>query len=119
MTVKKPKIITESQGDVYMKQPEFPSSQTFKICNQSGENLRGCYYTDSKRNYVFLETHECIDDIYATSEHESLHSAIDICRTWEFEDVQDGKLREKHCMRMDDHEEHNIIRIILLADEYL
>jgi hypothetical protein len=112
------KLIDETDGDYYNADIDYPSYQTWKLFNQSGEILRGVYYGDTKRSYVFLHRHECPEDEIQTSIHESLHAAIDQCREWEFDDLGEGKLLDKDIIRMDDIEEHNMIRIALLADRY-
>jgi hypothetical protein len=112
------KPILETDGDFYIADIDYPSFQTFRLFNQSGENLRGVFYADSKRTYVFMHRHECIPDIMATSEHESLHAGIFQCMEWELDDLTEGKLLDKDCIRMDDNEEHNMIRIALLPEEY-
>jgi hypothetical protein len=86
--------------------------------NQSGEILRGVYYSDSKRGYTFLHRHENKKDVLSTTEHENLHAAIDQCREWEFDDLANGKMLEKDMIFMDDMEEHNMMRIALWRDEY-
>lgn len=113
-----PKVIEETDGDFYEAFIDFPSYQTWKLFNQSGEILRGVYYGDTKRSYVFLHRHECPEDEIQTSIHESLHAAIDQCREWEFDDLGLGKILDKDLLRMDDIEEHNMIRIALQAERY-
>lgn len=115
---RKLKIIDETDGDFYEAFIEFPSYQTWKLFNQSGEILRGVYYGETKRSYVFLHRHECPEDEIQTSIHESLHAAIDQCREWEYDDLNLGKILDKDLIRMDDTEEHNMIRIALQAERY-
>ena len=112
------KPILETEGDFYVAEVDYPSYQTWRIFNQSGEIYRGVFYADSKRSYVFLHRHECIPDIIATSIHECLHAAIFQCIEWELDDLAEGKLLDKNIVRMDDNEEHNMIRIALLPEEY-
>ncbi len=112
------KPILETEGDFYVAEIDYPSYQTFRLFNQSGEIYRGVFYADSKRSYVFLHRHECIPDIIATSIHECLHAAIFQCIEWELDDLAEGKLLDKNIVRMDDNEEHNMIRIALLPEEY-
>ncbi len=112
-----PKMI-EEKGDFYLETPDEPSYQTWRIQNQSGEILRGVYYGDSKRSYVFLHRHENIEDVLSTSEHESIHSAIFQCIEWELDDIQAGTMLEKDSIIMDDNEEHAMIRIALQEVEY-
>ena len=112
------KPILETKGDFYIADIDYPSYQNFRLFNQSGEILRGVFYGDSKRTYVFLHRHECIPDIIATSIHESLHAGIFQCMEWELDDLADGKLLDKDIIRMDDNEEHNMIRVALLPEEY-
>ena len=112
------KRIEETEGDFYEAVIEYPSYQTWRIANQSGEILRGVYYGDTKRSYIFMHRHECPEDEIATSVHESIHAAIDQCREWEFDDLSLGKILDKDLLRMDDNEEHNMIRITLQAERY-
>ena len=112
------KPILETKGDFYIADIDYPSYQNFRLFNQSGEILRGVFYGDSKRTYVFLHRHECIPDIISTSIHESLHAGIFQCMEWELDDLADGKLLDKDIIRMDDNEEHNMIRVALLPEEY-
>lgn len=112
------KPILETDGDFYEADVDYPSYQTWRITNQSGENFRGVFYSDSKRTYVFLHRHECIEDIIATSVHESIHAGIFQCVEWEYDELEKGKLLDKYMIRMDDNEEHNMIRIALLPEEY-
>lgn len=112
------KPILETEGDFYVADIDYPTYQTWRIFNQSGESYRGVFYSDSKRSYVFLHRHECIEDIIATSVHESLHAAIFQCTEWEFDELSLGKLLDKDLIRMDDNEEHSMIRIALLPEEY-
>lgn len=127
MTVRKyPKKITlhtlkpilEDEGDFYLETSNIPSYHTFRIFNQSGEILRGVYYADSKRNYTFLHRHECMEDVYSTTEHENIHAAIAQCKEWEETDIINAKMTEKYRLTMDDNEEHNMIRIALQEEEY-
>lgn len=111
-------VITESDGDIYIAHVEYPNHHTFRVFNQSGETYRGVYYADSKRGYTFLHRHENIEDILSTTEHENLHAGIFQCREWEFDEIEEGKLLDKHVLRMDDNEEHNMIRIALQEEEY-
>ena len=67
---------------------------------------------------MFLHRHECREDEISTSAHESLHAAIDQVREWEYDDFSLGKILEKDLLRMDDIEEHNMIRIALQPEEY-
>lgn len=113
-----PKPIYETEGDFYVAEIDYPSYQTWRIFNQSGEILRGVFYYDSKRSYIFLHRHECVPDIIATSIHESLHAGIFQCIEWELDDLAEGKILDKNIVRMDDNEEHNMIRIALLPEEY-
>jgi len=78
---KTPKVISED-GDFYLEQPDFPSYHTWRISNQSGENLRGVFYGDSKRNYTFLHRHEVEEDWLSTTEHENIHAGIFQCIEW-------------------------------------
>jgi len=112
------KIIEETEGDFYEAHIEYPSWQTWHIANQSGEMLRGVFYPDSKRHYVFLHRHECVEDIVATSIHESIHAGIFQCIEWEYDEMEKGMLLEKYLTRMDDTEEHNMIRIAVMPEEY-
>ena len=112
------KPILETDGDFYIAEIDYPSSQTWRLFNQSGEILRGVFYADSKRSYVFMHRHECIPDIIATSVHESLHAGVFQCIEWELDDLEDGKILDKDTTRMDDNEEHNMIRVALLPEEY-
>ncbi len=110
--------VMETDGHFYVAEIDYPSHQTWRIANQSGESFRGVFYADSKRSYVFLHRHECVEDIIATSIHESIHAGIFQCLEWEFDELSNGKILDKDCIRMDDNEEHNMIRIALLPEEY-
>lgn len=114
---KTPKVIEEN-GDFYLEAPDYPSYHTWRLQNQSGEILRGVFYADSKRNYTFLHRHEVEEDWLSTTEHENIHSAIFQCIEWEIDEMADGKLLDKDSIRMDDNEEHNMIRIALQEEEY-
>lgn len=37
---------------------------------------RGHYYPDSDRVVIYLNSHESLDDLYKTIQHESIHAAI-------------------------------------------
>jgi hypothetical protein len=113
-----PKQILELEGDFYIATNELPSYHTFRIFNQSGEILRGVFYADSKRNYTFLHRHECIPDVYKTTEHENIHAAIETIHEWETQELIDDTMVGKFELKMDDNEEHNMIRIALLPEEY-
>jgi len=112
-----PKLILEAKGDFYLQTPDYPSYSTFRMFNQSGENYRGVFYADSKRNYVFCQRHENIEDVLSTTEHENIHAAIFQCVEWEIEDLADDKLIEKYTIKMDDNEEHNMIRVAIWGEE--
>ena len=115
---KPPKLITETDGDFYLAVIELPSYHTFRIFNQSGEILRGVYYSDSKRSYTFLHRHENMEDVFSTTEHENIHAAIDQCREWELNEIIDNKMLTKYELHMDDNEEHNGMRIAIWEKEY-
>lgn len=113
-----PKIIMEDEGDFYVVEVDYPSYHTFVTNNQSGEILRGVYYADTKKGFTFLERHQVIEDILSTTEHENLHAAIFQCLEWEYDELEDMKLLEKHLTRIDERSEHDIIRLLLWEKEY-
>lgn len=113
-----PKKILEDEGDFYEADIDYPSYHTFTMNNQSGEILRGVYYADTKNSHTFLERHQVIEDVLSTTEHENLHAAIFQCFEWEYEELYLGNIREKDVTRIDEREEHNIIRILLWEEEY-
>ena len=115
---KTPTLILETKGDFYLAVLDLPSYHTFRIFNQSGEILRGVYYSDSKRGYTFLHRHENMADVFSTTEHENIHAAIDQCREWELDDLIDNTMISKHELHMDDNEEHNGMRIAIWEEEY-
>jgi len=112
------KPILEEDGDFYLETPELPSHHTWRLFNQSGEILRGVFYADSKRNYTFLHRHESMEDIYKTTEHENIHAAIDLIREWEQDELMENKMSDKWETRMDDNEEHNMIRVAVMPEFY-
>jgi len=112
-------ILENIDGDYYIADIPYPSYHTFVMNNQSGEILRGVYYADNKKGYTFLERHQVIEDVESTTEHENLHAAIFQCIEWELDDLQDGKMLDKDLFKLNDREEHNIIRIMLWENEYL
>jgi len=114
----RPKKILESEGDFYDADIDYPSYHTFSMNNQSGEILRGVFYADSKKSHTFLERHQVIEDVESTTEHENLHAAIFQCMEWEYDDLEDAKILEKDIIRMDERQEHNMIRILLWEREY-
>ena len=44
-----------------------------------GKENRGIYYSDSHRINIFLSSHESVDDLFKTIQHELVHHCIDIC----------------------------------------
>jgi hypothetical protein len=44
-----------------------------------GHDERGIYYPESKRIVIYLDRHECLDDIFSTIQHECIHYAIHTC----------------------------------------
>ncbi len=110
--------VMEDDGVAYSVDVDYPSFHTWRLFNQSGEILRGVCYSDSKRSYTFLHRHEVRGDWLSTTEHENLHSAIFQCVEWEYDEMAEGKLLEKDMIRIDDNEEHNMIRIMLQEEEY-
>jgi hypothetical protein len=42
-----------------------------------GGEDRGVFFPSTKRIIVYLDGHECIEDIYKTIQHEVIHLAID------------------------------------------
>ncbi len=111
-------ILENIDGDYYIAHIDYPSYHTFVMNNQSGEILRGVYYADTKTGYTFLERHQVIEDVESTTEHENLHAAIFQCTEWELDDLEDGKILDKHLVRINERTEHNIIRILLWEEEY-
>ncbi len=114
-----PKKILETEGYFYEADIDYPSYHTFTMNNQSGEIYRGVFYADTKFGHTFLERHQVIEDVYSTTEHECLHAAIFQCLEWEYEELDKGELLDKDMIRIDERQEHNIIRIMLWEDEYL
>ena len=41
-----------------------------------GHGERGIYYPESKRIVIYLDRHECFEDILSTIQHELIHVAI-------------------------------------------
>lgn len=117
-SVYEPKKILETEGYFYEAEIDYPTYHTFTMNNQSGEILRGVYYADSKKCHTFLERHQVVEDIYSTTEHECLHASIFQCQEWEFDELDKGDLLDKDMIRLDERQEHNIIRIMLWEDEY-
>jgi hypothetical protein len=108
----------ETEGDFYYADINDPSHHTFRLFNQSGEILRGVYYSDSKRSYTFLHRHENLADIISTTEHENMHAAIDQCREWEWDSLNLGEMLEADLLSMDDNEEHSMMRVAIWGSEY-
>ena len=44
-----------------------------------GKENRGIYYSDSHRINIFLSSHESVDDLFKTIQHELVHHCIDLC----------------------------------------
>ena len=42
-----------------------------------GHGERGIYYPESKRIVIYLDRHECLEDILSTIQHELIHVAIE------------------------------------------
>ena len=42
-----------------------------------GHGERGIYYPESKRIIIYLDRHECFEDILSTIQHELIHAAIE------------------------------------------
>jgi hypothetical protein len=42
-----------------------------------GHGERGIYYPESKRIVIYLDRHECLEDILSTIQHELIHAAIE------------------------------------------
>jgi hypothetical protein len=42
-----------------------------------GHGERGIYYPESKRIVIYLDRHECFEDILSTIQHELIHVAIE------------------------------------------
>ena len=42
-----------------------------------GHGERGIYYPESKRIIIYLDRHECFEDILSTIQHELIHYAIE------------------------------------------
>ena len=42
-----------------------------------GHGERGIYYPESKRIVIYLDRHECFEDILSTIQHELIHAAIE------------------------------------------
>ena len=42
-----------------------------------GHGERGIYYPESKRIIIYLDRHECFEDILSTIQHELIHVAIE------------------------------------------
>jgi len=115
---KTPKKILETEGYFYEAEIDYPSEHTFTMNNQSGEIFRGVYYADTKLGHTFLERHQVIEDIESTTEHENLHAAIFQCIEWEFIELDFAKILESDLIRLDERQEHNLIRILLWEEEY-
>lgn len=71
---------------------------TFKVVG----NDRGNYYHNSTRVIIYLQNHECIEDIYKTITHEMIHHCIN----------EAGE-------EMDDDQEEALIFAIQWAEETL
>ena len=56
----------------------------------TGED-RGCYYEETGRCLVFLNSHENLEDIYKTITHEVLHHCIESTDT-KLDELQEEKL---------------------------
>ena len=52
---------------------------------------RGCYYEETHRCIVFLNSHENLEDIYKTITHEVLHHCIEGTNTT-IDELQEEKL---------------------------
>ncbi len=116
---KNPRVITENEGEVYLIDEEYPSHQTFKLFVESGETMRGVFYGEDKSSYVFLNRHENVEDIISTCVHEGLHAAIWTIVEWEYIEILNGYLIEKHSIKGNNNlKEHNAIRVMLMAEEY-
>ena len=42
-----------------------------------GHGERGIYYPESKRIVIYLDRHECLEDILSTIHHELIHAAVE------------------------------------------
>lgn len=42
-----------------------------------GHDERGIYYPESKRIVIYLDRHECLEDILSTIQHELIHAAVE------------------------------------------
>ena len=42
-----------------------------------GHGERGIFYPESKRIVIYLDRHECFEDILSTIQHELIHAAIE------------------------------------------
>jgi len=113
-----PRKILETEGEFYEAEVDYPSNHTFTMNNQSGEILRGVSYSDTKEAHTFLERHQVIEDVESTTEHENLHQAIFQCQEWEYDELDKMHILESDMIRIDERQEHNIIRIMLWEEEY-
>ncbi len=48
----------------------------FKTHSRSLGSDRGCYYEATDRALIILPNHECVEDIYSTIVHESIHFCL-------------------------------------------
>lgn len=114
-----PKVIMEDEGDFYLIEDIYPSSQTFRMTVESGETMRGVYYAEDKSSYIFLNRHENIEDVMSTCNHEALHAAIFQVIEWEYLEMLNDEITEKWSIKGNNNfKEHNAIRIMLWAPEY-
>lgn len=67
-----------------------------------GRENRGIYYSDSHRINIFLSSHESVEDLFKTIQHELIHHCIDLCEE-----------------EMDEDQEEKLIFTMAWADDFL
>lgn len=80
--------------------------QDFRIISLE-DNVRGQYYPESNKSYIYLAKHECIEDIICSCVHETIHALID---------QEDS---DEDSFRADTSQEHWAIKQISWANENL
>lgn len=107
-------IIYETEGLFYSIESKGVS--TFEITPESGNSERGVCFLENGNRYTHLSRHGCYEDILNTLEHEDLHAAIELCRSWELEEEQEKHIESASLI--DPRQEHRIIYRMLNPDWY-
>jgi hypothetical protein len=83
-------------------------TQDFKIIPHE-MMVRGIFHSESYRSVVYAGRHESIQEIIDTCVHETIHGVVQ-------ESIDD---LEENELKIDIEQEHNAIRYMMWADEFL